>query len=82
MTRLCNTCHRPVEEAFDIPWLGKFYRCDDGHVEVREPEGGRVRDDEDAIAPLRSCYLYANKFVPKARNNRGVVGEDAAPSGV
>jgi hypothetical protein len=63
MPRSCATCGKPIEQAFDIPWLGKFYRCEDGHAEVREPEGGRSAPDESIADQFYSCKAYVHRFV-------------------
>ncbi len=43
MARTCKECGAQTQEVFDIPWLAKFYRCEQGHCEAREPEHGRFR---------------------------------------
>ena len=80
MTRHCQTCGQPTEEAFHIPWLGKFYRCENGHSEVRGPEGTREAPDQLAVERLRDCREFAVKFARKKARSRCVVGDGAAPS--
>jgi hypothetical protein len=41
MARTCRECGTETQEVFDIPWLAKFYRCEQGHCEARDQEGGR-----------------------------------------
>jgi hypothetical protein len=66
MSRFCRQCSAPTEEAFDIPWLGKFFRCENGHSEVREPEGHRAVDDETNHC-LHQLNSYVVKFSPPKR---------------
>jgi hypothetical protein len=77
MPHHCTMCGKPTEEVFNIPWLGKFYRCEDGHPEVRDTEGTRTTPDMESMERMRDCRWFAEKF---ARKKRSRVGEGAAPS--
>ena len=79
MARNCQSCGEQTEEVFHIPWLAKFYRCENGHCEAREPDGGREPDAE-YVEQMKDCRNYTEKFARKeARSQRGL-GDPPAPS--
>ena len=67
----CRTCGKPIEEVFNIPWLGKFYRCEDGHPEVRDTEGTRASLDREVVERIRDCQWFAAKFARKEKTSAG-----------
>jgi hypothetical protein len=76
MSRSCQTCGGETEEVFHIPWLAKFYRCDNGHCEAREPEGGRAPSVVEYVEQMKDCRLYAERF-KESRNRRGSIKANA-----
>lgn len=65
MAHHCKMCGKPTEEVFNIPWLGKFYRCEDGHSEVRDTQGTRTAPEQEVVERIRDCRWFAEEFARK-----------------